>query len=783
MHLQRWKDRETHQSTSESPSAIDPKVEASRSLEKVSPIRKEVEFGKQDPRAGTPGGSADAVRAEGDDDEEYVCSPSVARGVGSAKPSFPTEGTKENAPPPWEGFGANVGKYMQQILGNQGRLWGPNDNAASWLNWGDDQEVDGDIRMFTSAGANKVTGAVDDILTVRLREGGTDASSPDDATSVLTVASKDNDTWSREATSFSSSKQLSKAVSTFIIPPAASAVVTIKFCPRPDPHGAPGRSFERSMDLLLKWTLGDSEMLDARRSPLGRHDSTVVERHISCRAQVCESIVSVESSVVDLGECAIGEYKTAVFAVRNESDFPAVITPFVESDTLAVVDKEIHIPPREVRPVKFEHVASREKIDYRREAFILNKFNTACRIDVQVRAKNVDNGQVLLHSALYELKTFNKFRQLQLYFDKCLVDMPNMRVFSVRNVSDHVLELNYQCSGFDGSGVGEGEQVSADVWIFEMGELETSMNKRNKGVADSSQSLKASIVNVKASEEEKALHTEVKDAVATPIRTMPRSQSFSFTDSNNDGTSLEERLGAPQRGADDDDQRRRFSAAVSTLSQHGFPFNMFSRIKDGGSSARSTLDDSNVEKSGKSATADEAITVDEVKQLQQVFAEADSQWDTTRNILGFPYLGIKPVPLTFSPGEVRHFGVFFRPRSASIKDAHEPTLTRQIAIHVGTCSDQRDDGSLSPRRVGPADIIMPRILLLRAKVARSTLSVLQKNINFSRTTIGQTQVGKITLSNKSTTPCIYSFKTRRNFCSDNLVVVGRKGAPIAFINC
>ena len=150
-------------------------------------------------------------------------------------------------------------------------------------------------------------------------------------------------------------------------------------------------------------------------------------------------MISVNPQVTDLGECNVGEYRTAVFNVTNESDMPALVLPFVESETLAVMEREVHIPPRQTKAVKFEYVARLVNTEYKREAVLMNGYNSHGNLTVEIRAKNVDSHQVLLHSIFYKIHMGNRRKQLQVHFDKCLFNMPNLRTFTIRNISNEAL--------------------------------------------------------------------------------------------------------------------------------------------------------------------------------------------------------------------------------------------------------------------------------------------------------------------------------------------------------
>ena len=150
-------------------------------------------------------------------------------------------------------------------------------------------------------------------------------------------------------------------------------------------------------------------------------------KNILCRARTCISSISVAPTMYDLGECKVGQYRSATFLVTNNSDLPATVIPSVESETLSIIEKELRIPPRQRLPLHIDYVARIENTDYKRNMFLLNNNNSTNINVVEIRAKNVDTQQVLLHSLFYKIYTYNSERMLQLYYDKCLYNMANFR--------------------------------------------------------------------------------------------------------------------------------------------------------------------------------------------------------------------------------------------------------------------------------------------------------------------------------------------------------------------
>ena len=88
-----------------------------------------------------------------------------------------------------------------------------------------------------------------------------------------------------------------------------------------------------------------------------------------------ECMPAVAVREVDLGECSVGDYRSAAFLVQNNSDLPALVKPFVESDTLSVPEKEVLIAPRAARTVQVDRergVDSKAKRETHRERDNIN---------------------------------------------------------------------------------------------------------------------------------------------------------------------------------------------------------------------------------------------------------------------------------------------------------------------------------------------------------------------------------------------------------------------------
>ena len=120
-----------------------------------------------------------------------------------------------------------------------------------------------------------------------------------------------------------------------------------------------------------------------------------------------------------------------------------MILPYVESKSLELLEKDITIPPRQSKLCHFEFVARAVEESYKKKITLINVFNSHSNVEVEIRAKTTDTHQVLEHSALYSIFTRNNKKQLQVYYDNCISSMPNLRTFTIRNLSQKSLTFEF----------------------------------------------------------------------------------------------------------------------------------------------------------------------------------------------------------------------------------------------------------------------------------------------------------------------------------------------------
>lgn len=237
-----------------------------------------------------------------------------------------------------------------------------------------------------------------------------------------------------------------------VLKPQERLQVTVIVCPSPDyVDEATGTAYggelrNRTIPLQLQWrqVWEDPAADDAGlTSPFTAKLDSGTHR-LSVQFRSCVSLISVQPSpadVYELGMCNVGEHRTVVLELHNASQLPAVVFPLVDSDVLDVAEQEVRIPASETRQVRLGYLAKTEDAEYWDRVTLVNGYNIPNSQVMRIKSRNVDTQQILLHSMFYKLVTYNNLRQLQVAFDRCLINMPNLKVFCIKNVHSATLRM------------------------------------------------------------------------------------------------------------------------------------------------------------------------------------------------------------------------------------------------------------------------------------------------------------------------------------------------------
>ena len=410
---------------------------------------------------------------------------------------------------------------------------------------------------------------------------------------------------------------------------------------------------------------------------------------------------------------------------------------FVLSDSLSVNgESTIAIKPRCTVSVGLEYVAREENVNYRREVFVENEYN---KVTIDVKAKNVDKHQVLLHSQLYKIQTYNSKRLLQIYYDKCLLNMPNLRIFSIQNLYSRALIFQIvpiACSDVTIRRIVQPDEVSDNL------------------------------SDVKGQNDQKTTTYSLRQVLGAV-------QSAS---ENSFPVSLFDRLRGESSGAALDTVQ---AATVTALRDQYRYVNEAVKSNIG---LYPLLNQSQSQSIGANSNV-VYIRPNETVSFVVIFeptAESTSSSSSTA--------------ATFGQGSMPHT----QPQSILIGKSKESagsivdTIQRQIHIrvldltygdarkHLQQGGDANDVIEANSEETDSLDKPLKyRLLMLRAKVYRSNFAVLQRNINFGQAIVGGNETTSVAMVNNSSNISLYSISKSRNFSSGFLRIIGESRGLIA----
>jgi hypothetical protein len=195
--------------------------------------------------------------------------------------------------------------------------------------------------------------------------------------------------------------------------------------------------FEHIFKKLTVFTINQSESIRFRSSQLVPY----ISGSIVCISKVKNSIVEVIPNLIDLGECNVGDFKSKVITVTNCGSQPALLIPCFQSNTITLSRKQIYLEPGHSTKINVDYIAYVVDSVYSKAIEFVNLFNPSSRIMLEVRATNVDTRQILFHDIFYKLYTYSGSRQLILYYKNCVINRPNFRLLSLRNVYSEPLTI------------------------------------------------------------------------------------------------------------------------------------------------------------------------------------------------------------------------------------------------------------------------------------------------------------------------------------------------------
>lgn len=162
---------------------------------------------------------------------------------------------------------------------------------------------------------------------------------------------------------------------------------------------------------------------------------------MKCVGKMLVSLVSISPSTINFGDCNVGDFKSASINLTNISDTLAILVPYFESDTITLSVKHIILKPGQSSRVTIDYVVRIIDPAYSKTIMFVNLLAPLSELKLEIRARNADTHQMLLHDIFYKLYTYSGSRQTILYSSCCMFRCPTVRLFSIRNVFSEPLEM------------------------------------------------------------------------------------------------------------------------------------------------------------------------------------------------------------------------------------------------------------------------------------------------------------------------------------------------------
>lgn len=252
--------------------------------------------------------------------------------------------------------------------------------------------------------------------------------------------------WQYRKTSKSDTAASHSRIEEINIRPGAEKAIRVWYCPELEESLPPAMIVPESSTIQRQATL-------ARRNfqvfvTCKDHEGQIYNRKIvGGTAKVCTSYIYAPKTEVNLGDCGIGSWRSAVVELLNLSDLPAKVVANYQSKVVTFRQKHVTIPPHQAADLKLDFVPRKINSDYRNQITFVNMHNKNNDQFIVVRANNIDPLRITFHSVFYHLIT--PYSQNFLDFDNVIVGSPAVRSFIIRNVSGNELKLDFKTSMAD----------------------------------------------------------------------------------------------------------------------------------------------------------------------------------------------------------------------------------------------------------------------------------------------------------------------------------------------
>eukprot|EP00808_Paulinella_micropora_P004891 g27155.t1 len=170
------------------------------------------------------------------------------------------------------------------------------------------------------------------------------------------------------------------------------------------------------------------------------------DRRIKAKARVCTSWITLKPEKINFGDCNIGTRKEATVQLFNQSELPAFVRMVCDSKSVSMSVSRVTIPPRQSYDLSIVYVPRKVNPEYTRDITITNVHTPENELTIVIRATNIDEHGVLLHSLFYKITTASSSAPNSIDFRNVVINAPCVRSFTVSNVTDFSLTVRITAS-------------------------------------------------------------------------------------------------------------------------------------------------------------------------------------------------------------------------------------------------------------------------------------------------------------------------------------------------
>jgi hypothetical protein len=508
---------------------------------------------------------------------------------------------------------------------------------------------------------------------------------------------------------------------------------------------------------------------------------------MKCRGRLLVSSVAISPTSINFGECNVGEFKSESITLVNTSDVSALVIPYFESNTITLSIRHVLLKPGQSCRVSIDYVVRVVEPAYSKTITFVNLLNPNAAVKLEIRAKNVDTYQMLLHDIFYKLYTYSNSKQIILYSKQCSFCRPNVRVFSVRNVYSAALQMKLKSDN--------SREVSIycldDVALESDGEVLNAL-RMQKYAGEAHRDArgghghggKHARLDSREADVEKSVHSlfprddtaAIGDSAVAPVDVMScltalyrcssdvskainKTLATETSSSGNGSGNSQHVTNTREKAAHRSTSSHSYSAGASTevdidaeervVRQYENYFNIFQKITS----------TSEVSDSGKAAA------------LRPAFVD-DVATPVTIPVGATQHFAVVMTPACYDSSEELEAVEFFNSIHLELLSVNKQHVSEHLM--KGDSTPPADSGSsldppsdLASFVASPAAVLKSRTIPIHAFVTRSECVVMQKNINFGKTTIGDPPARKsVVLVNRSAVPLLFIVSKSRSIASE-----------------